>query len=100
MSKQIRFTPTGILYYYLQLLVLFTIHYLQSGNKISWNLYCRCSSDRIKFAQQDDADDVHNKPEEGSLTFSDGKLTGWVKFPGQKAVKIRGKRWGEPPVFS
>ncbi|XP_063679214.1 uncharacterized protein LOC134814847 isoform X2 [Bolinopsis microptera] len=52
-----------------------------------------CSSDRIKFAQQDDADDVHNKPEEGSLTFSDGKLTGWVKFPGQKAVKIRGKRW-------
>ncbi|KAL5260745.1 hypothetical protein ACHWQZ_G010783 [Mnemiopsis leidyi] len=52
-----------------------------------------CSSDRIKFAQQDDADDVHNKPEEGSITFSDGKLTGWVKFPGQKAVKIRGKRW-------
>ena len=58
-----------------------------------------CSSDRIKFAQQDDADDVHNKPEEGSLTFSEGELTGWVKFPGQKAVRIYGKRWGSCYIY-
>ena len=65
---------------------------------VSVVIYCviiRCGSDNIRFAHQDDADEVHKKPEEGSMTFADGALTGWVKFSGKAPVRIRGNRWGK-----